>query len=226
MEGLSRVEINNRERPMERLIVFSRYPEPGKTKTRLIPALGAVGAANLQRKLTEAVLGSARQLQQLRPQVEVVVYYAGGDRAAMAAWLGEGNYLPQATGDLGARLGQAFADAWEAGCQRAIAIGIDCLEADAAVLARGLVCLQSCAIALGPATDGGYYTVGLRRDCSELAARIFNNIDWGSERVLRQTLKVVRDSKRSMALLPYRRDIDRPGDLWSLPPGLQTAPEL
>lgn len=203
---------------MERAIVFSRYPEPGKTKTRLIPALGAEGAARLQRQFTETVLGTVRQLQQLRPRVEIVVYYAGGDRAAMAAWLGEGNYQPQATGDLGARLQQAFADAWAAGCERAIAIGIDCLEADAAVLARGLESLQSCAVALGPAIDGGYYTVGLRRDRAEIAAPIFRNIDWGSDRVLGQTLKIVRELPLSLALLPYRRDIDRPGDLWSLPP--------
>ncbi|MEO0946806.1 MAG: TIGR04282 family arsenosugar biosynthesis glycosyltransferase [Cyanobacteria bacterium J06641_5] len=211
---------------MERLIVFSRYPEPGKTKTRLIPAIGPVGAANLQRQLTEAVLRTVRQLQQLRPQLEVVVYYAGGDLAAMAAWLGEGNYQPQAAGDLGVRLRQAFADAWAAGCQRAMAIGIDCLEADAAVLARGLAGLQSCGVALGPATDGGYYTVGLRRDCSELATQIFDNIDWGSDRVLGQTLAIVRNFQQSLVLLPYRRDIDRPGDLWSLPQELRGAPEL
>lgn len=211
---------------MERLIVFSRYPEPGKTKTRLIPALGPVGAANLQRKLTETVLGTARRLQQLRSHVEIVIYYAGGDRDTMAAWLGEGNYQPQASGDLGVRLRQAFADAWEAGCQRALAIGIDCLEVDAAILAQGLACLQSCGVALGPATDGGYYTVGLRSDRAGLASRIFNNIDWGSDRVLGQTLKIVRDVQESMVLLPYRRDIDRPGDLWSLPQELREEPEL
>lgn len=199
----------------ERLIVFSRYPEPGKTKTRLIPALGAVGAAQLQRSLTVATLETARLLQRQRPQVEVAIYYAGGDRAAMVAWLGEANYQPQAEGELGHRLQQAFAAAWQAGCQRAVAVGIDCLELDSTILARALDCLQACDVVLGPATDGGYYTIGLRGDRPEL----FTGIHWGSERVLGQTLRTARAGRLSVALLPYRRDIDRPRDLWSLPPG-------
>ncbi len=197
-----------------RLIVFSRYPEPGKTKTRLIPALGATGAAQLQRRLSEATLATARQLQRLRPDVEVAIYYAGGDRAAMTAWLGQATYCPQGEGDLGNRLQRAFAAAWEAGCQGAIAIGIDCLELEAAILARGLDCLLACDVVLGPATDGGYYAIGLRGDCPA----VFTGIDWGSDRVLGQTLTIARSLKLSLGLLPYRRDIDRPHDLWALPP--------
>ena len=62
---------------MNRLIIFTRYPEPGKTKTRLIPALGAEGAANLQRKLTEETVAKARQLSGVFP-VSVEVRFAGG----------------------------------------------------------------------------------------------------------------------------------------------------
>ena len=71
----------------ERLIVFSRYPEPGKTKTRLASALGVEGAARLQREMAEHALSRARALAAERP-VELEVHYEGGSAGGMAEWLG------------------------------------------------------------------------------------------------------------------------------------------
>ena len=69
----------------ERLIVFTRYPEPGKTKTRLIPRLGAKGAADLQRRMTEHILSQIRDLTRTRT-VSIEIRYEGGDEAAMRGW--------------------------------------------------------------------------------------------------------------------------------------------
>jgi len=62
----------------ERLIVFTRFPEPGKTKTRLIPALGAKGAARLQRQMTEHIIATAAKVS-TRPGLTIEVYYEGGN---------------------------------------------------------------------------------------------------------------------------------------------------
>ncbi|MEJ2286494.1 MAG: hypothetical protein P8X85_23195, partial [Desulfobacterales bacterium] len=71
----------------ERLIVFTRFPEPGKTKTRLIPALGARGAARLQRQMTEHLMATAAKLSN-RPGLAVEVYHEGGNTGLMQGWLG------------------------------------------------------------------------------------------------------------------------------------------
>ncbi len=71
----------------ETLIIFTRYPEPGKTKTRMIPALGAEGSAKLQRKLTEHTLQQAKVLRSNR-SVFLEVHYAGGNQQLMEQWLG------------------------------------------------------------------------------------------------------------------------------------------
>ncbi|HYA02239.1 MAG TPA: hypothetical protein VEI04_03910, partial [Syntrophobacteria bacterium] len=71
----------------ERLIVFSRYPEPGKTKTRLASVLGPAGAARLQREMAEHALRRARALAPERP-LALEVHYQGGSERLMADWLG------------------------------------------------------------------------------------------------------------------------------------------
>ncbi|MGD9241166.1 MAG: hypothetical protein PVG69_14130, partial [Desulfobacterales bacterium] len=69
----------------ERLIVFTRFPEPGKTKTRLIPALGAKGAARLQRQMTEHILATAAKISN-RPGLTTEVRHEGGNTGLMQEW--------------------------------------------------------------------------------------------------------------------------------------------
>ncbi|NJK28122.1 MAG: glycosyltransferase, partial [Coleofasciculaceae cyanobacterium SM2_3_26] len=138
-----------------RLILFTRYPEPGKTKTRLIPALGAQGAADLQRQMTEHMLAQALPLKDIMP-VDLEIRFTGGDRLHMQRWLGKGlTYTPQGSGDLGDRLERAFQAAFVAGAQRVVVTGIDCPDIDAALLAEAFQQLGDRDVVLGPATDGG-----------------------------------------------------------------------
>ena len=73
----------------ERLIVFTRYPEPGVAKTRLIPKLGAAGAAMLQRQMTEHIVSRAKELRRLN-LLPVEIRYEGGSEKLMMEWLGTG----------------------------------------------------------------------------------------------------------------------------------------
>jgi len=192
-----------------RLIIFTRYPEPQKSKTRLIPALGPVGAAVLQREMTRHTLRRADELAE-RERVSVEVHFDGGSRASIEACFGpEARYRPQSGGDLGRRMSEAFASAFREGATRAVIVGTDCPGITAPLLRAAFDRLADHDLVLGPALDGGYWLVGLRRP----APRLFAQMPWGSDRVLEETLDAARQTGLSTSLLERLADVDRPADL-------------
>lgn len=192
-----------------RLIIFTRYPIPGKTKTRLIPFLGAQGAAQLQRQMTERIVSWARELQRVK-DVDLEIAYEGGSQRAMERWLGTGlAYARQGDGVLGRRLARAFDRAFRDRAGKAVIIGGDAPALGPAAVRKALSLLDEHDLVLGPATDGGYYLIGLKAPCPGL----FEKIPWGSEKVLDQTLSRARAAGLSTALLPKLCDVDRPEDL-------------
>ena len=108
------------------LLLFTRYPQPGQTKTRLIPALGAVGAAFVQRQMTEQAVGKARQFSAL-PGRRLEICSTGADFRSMGLWLGfDLKYCDQGGGDLGQRMLRAVKGAFSHGAVSVIVIGSDC----------------------------------------------------------------------------------------------------
>ena len=193
----------------ETLIIFSRYPEPGKTKTRLIPALGAGGAAELQRQMTEHILNTARKYKSFR-DLTIEIYFAGGNEQLMSEWLGkELKYVPQVSGDLGHKMRSAFDRSFKLGNQRVIVIGIDCPDINQAILENAFNSLQEQDLVIGPAEDGGYYLIGLNQSIPQL----FHNINWGTEKVLKQTKYIAQKLNLSIYDLPTLSDVDRPQDI-------------
>ena len=193
----------------ERLIIFTRYPEPGKTKTRLIPALGPERAAILQQRMTEHTLAQAQLLQAKLP-VSVEVRFTGGDRRLMRSWLGPKlAYQAQGEGDLGQRMARSIQAAFQAGMQRVVIVGIDCPELDGVILGRAFQELQQHDLVLGPATDGGYYLIGLRR----FVPQLFQDIAWSTDRVWEQTIAIAQQQNLSIGSLSPLDDVDRPEDL-------------
>jgi uncharacterized protein len=188
------------------LIIFTRYPESGKTKTRLIPALGADGAAALHRKMAERMVQQARLL----PQTAIEVWYVGDSQELMQNWLGADlTYTEQPAGDLGDRMCAAFRSGFARGYAALMIVGTDCPDVTTAVLAEGFVGLQNQVLTIGPAIDGGYYLIGLRR----LVPELFEGIAWSTSTVLLETLKIVDRLQLQVMLLPCLRDIDVPQDL-------------
>lgn len=193
----------------QHLIIFTRYPEPGKTKTRLIPALGAVGAANLQRQMTEHTIFQVQALQKTTP-ISWEVRFTGGNLQLMADWLGDDLlYHTQGQGDLGSRMGRSLTQSWQSGAQKVIIIGVDCPGINAHILAQAFEQLHTHDLVLGPAIDGGYYLIGLCRPFPEL----FFNIHWGTSQVLQQTMNIAENLKISVSFLPPLGDVDLPEDL-------------
>jgi uncharacterized protein len=198
-----------------KLLLFTRYPVAGHTKTRLIPHLGAAGAAALQQRLSEHVIARSVEAAQWLP-LAVEVQFSGGSQAQMQAWLNPSptrspplTYRAQAEGNLGDRLAAAFSQAFAEGHSGAIAIGSDCPALGLEHFTAAVTSLQRRDMVIGPATDGGYYLIGLRRP----APALFEGIPWGSGQVLAQTLVAAQTQGLSVAQLSPLSDIDRPEDL-------------
>jgi rSAM/selenodomain-associated transferase 1 len=201
-----RRRLENRRVPRsERLIVFTRYPEPGNVKTRLIPVLGAKGAAELHHRLTALTLAWASSLT-FDQSLRLEIHFDGGTVDSMSTAFGEGlAYLPQVEGDLGTKLVAATATA----DGPTVVIGTDCPDLSPAVVLSALDALRSVDLVLGPASDGGYYLIGLNRPIPE----VFVRIPWSTDRVCNLTRQIAADAGLSVTLLDVLNDVDVPDDL-------------
>jgi rSAM/selenodomain-associated transferase 2/rSAM/selenodomain-associated transferase 1 len=197
-----------------RLILFTRYPEPGRAKTRLISALGEEGAAELHHWMTVRTLAQARRFL-AQKAVSSEVRFDGGTQTLMREWLGPDlAYQPQGEGDLGRRMARAFEEAFTAGIQEVVIVGTDCPGLTARDMEVAFNEVQCKDLVLGPAADGGYYLIGLGREiASEAIPQLFSGIAWGTGEVLSKTMKVAEGLGLSVALLEPLADVDRPEDL-------------
>ena len=191
------------------VIVFTRMPRAGRAKTRLIPTLGAERAAQLQREMTGWTALVARQAA-AATGIQLEVRYADGSARQMRRWLGRGAaYRPQRGVDLGVRMADAFRCGFSAGRQKILIIGTDCPAITPELISEAITSLHNHDLVLGPAADGGYYLVGLRRE----APQLFEGIAWSSREVLRQTVEAAEASGLSVCQLETLKDIDRPEDI-------------
>ncbi|MBI5116021.1 TIGR04283 family arsenosugar biosynthesis glycosyltransferase [Candidatus Poribacteria bacterium] len=193
----------------ERLIIFTRYPAPGNTKTRLIPAVGAQGAADLHRRMTEHALSRLKRLKPHR-RVSIEISYDGGSEQLMKEWLGPGViFRPQIGSGLGERMAGAFSEAFAEGAEKVVLVGTDCPGLNVSIAEEAFRALRHSDVVLGPASDGGYYLIGLKR----VTPQLFDGISWGATEVLEQTLKTANDLGLSTAFVSKLDDVDRVEDL-------------
>lgn len=188
---------------MPRLVLFTRYPDPGQAKTRLIPALGADRAAAVHKRLAERTVDVMRE-----SRLQIEIRFTGAPQRDFEAWLGDDlTYSEQGGGDLGDRLRAAIGD------PPVIFVGADCPDLRATHLEQAVEALDDHQVVIGPAEDGGYWLIGL-------AARhdwLFANMPWGTDAVLPETLARLSRRGVSPALLETLADCDRPGDLGRWP---------
>lgn len=201
-------EITDRiESPQAYLIVFARYPEIGKVKTRLIPDLGAELATDIYKQMAEFTLSQARALRLVR-KICIQVCFTGGTKAEMQAWLGDDlDYQIQVGENLGDRLINALKTAMTN--NPAIVIGTDCPELTTQILDRAFSQLQHHDLVLGRAIDGGYYLIGLQKFMPQL----FTNIPWSTPQVLAKTLDISQKMGLREFMLPTLSDVDTAEDL-------------
>ena len=169
--------------PPERLLVFVKRPRAGEVKTRLGRDLGPEDAAELYRAMAEQVLAATAPAP--GGYAREVWFAPAGAARDIAAWLPGETRRAQAGGDLGRRMDGAFASAFARGATRAVLIGTDAPALDRDRVERALDALRDHDLVLGPATDGGYYLIGLGASRPGL----FRGVAWSTPAVLQATLE-------------------------------------
>ena len=200
------------DRAAQRLLVFARVPEQGLVKTRLAATLGAERTL----KIYEAMLADLlRSIGDGTDRTEVEVMWTGSSAVG-------GEQLRRAFGDLplamqsGVSLGDRLCIAFTERilfhrAEKIIAIGTDDPLLPRQLVEVAFELLDSCDWVLGPATDGGYYLIGCRAEAFD--PEVFQDIDWGTDRVFTETEAKIRRDGYCLALLPARGDIDLEDDL-------------
>jgi rSAM/selenodomain-associated transferase 1 len=184
-----------------RIVIFAKAPVPGRVKTRLIPALGAEGAAALAAEMLDRTVVEALA-------TGLAVELCGDPDAAGWHEARPGLALTaQGAGALGERLARAAEGVLKE--DGILLIGADCPELDRGRLRAAADALQDHDAILHPAHDGGYVLLGLTR----FDRSVFEGIDWSTDAVAAQTLARIEHLGWSLRIGKTLRDVDEPDDL-------------
>jgi rSAM/selenodomain-associated transferase 1 len=196
-----------------RIIIFAKAPLPGLAKTRLIPALGAEGAARLARRMLDHSVREA--LAAGADAVELCMTPHVMDKAWIDFELPQPLILSdQGDGILGERLARASERALSAS-DSVLLIGTDCPTLNAAILHDALEALQTSDAVMVPAMDGGYVLLGFKR----FDPSLFEGIAWSTSSVAEATRRKISNLSWRLHELPDQHDIDESEDLQYLPEG-------
>jgi rSAM/selenodomain-associated transferase 1 len=187
--------------------LFAKQPAPGAVKTRMTGGDGARGARVAMAFLQDTIgrlsgVAARRVLAYSPPGAEEALRELAGSRFDLT---------PQGNGDLGQRLARFVADRQAEGASAVVVVGTDSPTLPVDLVQQAFVELRQADVVLGPAFDGGYYLVG----CGQRLPPIFENVDWSSAAVLRQTVAALSDPQWRLALLPPWYDVDTPQD-WEM----------
>jgi len=187
------------------VIVFSKAPLPGRVKTRLIPELGAQQACQIHQQLLEYVIENISSIN----DADVYLHCSPDTSHNFFQYLKAQYRLAldaQSEGDLGHRMYASIKNGLEE-YKKVVLIGSDCPLISKSYIKQAFDELNRSDVVLGPAEDGGYVLIGMKKPRSD----IFTDIDWGSERVLQQTIEKIQPD--IPVLLDTLWDVDRAEDV-------------
>lgn len=191
-----------------RVLLFTKFPEPGLVKTRLARSVGTENAAKLQKAFIEDEL---RMLGKIGADVTLCCdpFRPLADYERLFPGL---TYRPQQGADLGERMLCALHQTLAETGEPAVLIGSDLPDLPDRHINEAFATLRDVQVCLGPATDGGFYLLGL---CEPLPADIFDGVVWGGSRVLEHTLDNCASAGLTCSLLPSWPDVDTGEDLFA-----------
>lgn len=193
------------------ILLFIKYPEPGKVKSRLARDLGEEVTATLYRNFVEDMLPS---IKAIRADLKIC-FYPPELRERFLEWLGKDHdYLPQDGEDLGERMEKSLTRVFSEGYRKAVIIGSDSPDLPGHIIELGLLSLRSHDIVIGPSCDGGYYLIGFAKE--GFLPEVFRDITWSSAAVFKKTLDIINKAGLNVLVLPEWRDIDTLDDLRDL----------
>jgi hypothetical protein len=192
--------------PNHILLIFLKYPEPGKVKTRLAEDLGYEKATEIYSRMAESIIHNLSKSKEYK----TIVFFDPPDRKReIENWLGKRYQLFAQEGkSLGERMVNAFNKTFSLGAKKAVIIGTDCVEISMEIVSQAFNSLDETDVVLGPAEDGGYYILGMKK----LIPEIFDDIRWSTSQVLVQTIDKIKENGLKFSLLKTLRDIDTLSD--------------
>jgi uncharacterized protein len=192
------------------LLVFVKFPEEGKVKSRLSQAFDTDMVSSLYECFVFDLLETLRR----EPYHLKICFSPPKAYESIVRWIGKGyTYMPQKGKDLGERMKNAFMDTFSEGFSEVLLIGSDIPDLTVEVL-HGAFAFDLYDASIGPASDGGYYLIGFTNNT--FLPEIFEGIEWGTGSVLEQTMGLFKRYKYKVRLLPVLHDVDRPEDVRAL----------
>ncbi|MBL4761237.1 MAG: TIGR04282 family arsenosugar biosynthesis glycosyltransferase [Gammaproteobacteria bacterium] len=202
------------EKTAVKVLLFAKAPVAGYCKTRLIPALGLEATTHLHQKMINHCLATLQTMQRRNHKLYSYELWSDDSQHAFIAQAGATHQIKiqqQSGTDLGQKMFNALNTALKTS-KKVILIGSDCPEIDSDYIDLAKQKLDSCDVVIGPAIDGGYVLIAVRK----ITPEIFNYINWGSDQVLQQTKSQLQQSSLSWCLLSALTDIDTAADLQRL----------
>lgn len=186
------------------LIIIAKYPEEHNVKTRLKGSMPDEKRLDLYVSMLENTLHKLKSV----PGVDTFIAYAPESGKDYFTRFGVGLILlPE--GDLGVRMFHSFRELFKAGYHRAALVGADIPDLSSTIILKAFALLSLDDIVYGPALDGGYYLVGMRK----LIKEIFEDVPWSSDQTLNRSIEKARQSGYSFALTETLSDVDTIDDL-------------
>ena len=189
------------------IIVFVRYPRKGQVKTRLAKTTSLEFALNFYKLCAENLIRNIKKV----PCVNRFIFYSNkNEKTEVISWLGNKFlFAPQEGDDLGSRMKNAFEKVFSAGSQKVIIVGTDIPDLSKEVIVKAFELLDSYDVVIGPAKDGGYYLLGMKK----MNAELFEKIEYSTSSVLIETMTKIKELNLNHHLLPELNDIDTEKDL-------------
>jgi rSAM/selenodomain-associated transferase 1 len=187
--------------------VFAKYPEPGKVKSRIAREIGEEEAARIYRSLAERVFKETTPAE--RGYGRIVFYHPHTLKAGFEKWLPGERLILQRGRDIGEKMENALRDLFALGAEKAAVVGVDIPDLDRDIIKQCYIELDSSDVVMGPALDGGYYLIGMKK----LHPEIFRGIPWSSGQVYEATIEILHRLQLSVSTLNRLSDVDTVEDL-------------
>lgn len=190
------------------IIVFVKYPEKGKVKTRLASSTSETFATEFYNKIVKYIAGV---LEKINSSTDIFIFYSPIDDVnKIISWIGN-DYLffEQEGNDLGEKMSNAFKLVFSKEYRYATIIGSDIPDINSSKILAAFEALEKNDVVISPSIDGGYSMLGMNNYYPEL----FNNITWSTNSVFEKTEQKVKESKLKLNILPILNDIDTEDEL-------------
>lgn len=192
------------------LIIFTREPMPGTTKTRMMPYLSSEQCSELHKCMLKDIVKEASHAD-----ADIIVAYTGGEPLFLRSIFRDGGlfrkgavFIRQRGSGIGSRMENAISDALDLGYKKAVLIGTDIPEIEAESIDAAFAMLDACDICLGPTEDGGYYLIGMK----DVHHAAFDVKKYGTGTVFEETVRSIKDAGLTVGPADMYADIDTRDD--------------